>query len=156
MIYRTLVALLGFSTLSVAAEDSFSELRRVAAAINTPERQAVVLRATAMLFGDCSKMSATDLAAIPRSGSLSQYIYNGSYRWTVFQSFDGHPCVYLRSPLNRALTAEEATDFIAASGTRFPVENQSAPDPSGVFPKPMNPSQKMPVVDLLRKEEGRN
>ena len=139
--------ILGVSPLSYGA-DPLSELRHVVTTVKTPEQQQVVQRVAARRFVDCSKSSLGDLSNRPKV-SMTQYIYNSSYHWSQIDTLDGQ-CIYMMQPFNRGLTIEEATDFLVASLSKFPVDQstQESNITQGVMPKPLSGDDKNAVIDL--------
>ena len=53
--------------------------------------------------------------------AFAQYIWNGVYQWRELRTIDGIKCIYLLTPEERFLSAEEALLFEQASSGEFPV-----------------------------------
>lgn len=84
------------------------------------------------LQGDCSAYTLDQLDGAARGvPGLSQYIYNGTYQWTIVQIGKADPCVYLQFPEKRGLDASDGNVLINASHMQFepPTNTQEQTDP---------------------------
>lgn len=65
-------------------------------------------------------------------GSIFQYIYNSAYEWLEIDDGNGGSCVYVKYPLRRILSHEEAQLFILASESEFINEDYSEKGSLGI------------------------
>lgn len=88
-------------------------------------------------------------------GEQQQYIYNAAYLWSEVVLSTG-VCVFMKRPVQRTLSPNEAQKFIAATETEFDVssfpspERVEHPDAGGV---PSSGSDKEFYIDLDRRDE---
>lgn len=83
---------------------------------------------------DCTGIPSSRLMELSaHQPSRTQYIYNSVYHWTTIRLSEGL-CIYLISPLNRGLGAEEAFDLLSASQTAFPLHSDNLLQEEGLPP----------------------
>lgn len=61
------------------------------------------------------------------SPQTTQYVHNATYAWATVSDSHG-ACIYMFSPLQRALTAKEATVFLLAAGAMPLSDEQTQPN----------------------------
>ena len=113
------------------AEEKFQTLRskaRAARAAMTPAQRAKIQEQVDGLV-ECSDKELLD-SGIWRElgpGGDVEDLDSVSYVWNWAHSVDGDPCVYVRSPLHRALTLDEAQDLLTVTHVELPPMDLALP-----------------------------
>lgn len=113
------------------AEEKFQTLRakaRTVRAAMTPAQRAKIQEQVDGLV-ECSDKELLD-SGIWRelgAGGDIEDIDSVNYVWNWAHSVDGDPCVYVRSPLHRALTRDEAKDLLTVTHVKLPSMQYALP-----------------------------
>lgn len=103
-------------------EQNFAEIRRMVAARTLRLKDEAALKDLAMTIGsvgnlrDCSKVSSLELqerVVIGPATPRNRVVYNDTYQWDDIDP-SGNRCIYMKWPLDRGLSADEARDFMDA------------------------------------------